>query len=109
MLIAVAGDDPEARGGGAGARYGEDHRVAMDGDVARVRWLQRRHTGSGGGEAAPGIIAIVVVAGGADATALAGDRIGEPRDHPDVGAVHGGVGEQRDARPVDQRVAPRPG
>ena len=39
---------------------------------------------------------------------LARDRIGEPRDHADVGALHARVGEQRDPGPVDQRVAPGP-
>ena len=37
-----------------------------------------------------------------------GDRIREPGGHPDVGSLDRSVGEQRDARPIDQRVVARP-
>ena len=37
----------------------------------------------------------------------AGDRIGEPGVHPDVGPLDGRVGEQVDARAIDERVVMR--
>ena len=45
------------------------------------------------------------VSGCTSSALAAGDRVGEAGDDPDIGALHGGVGQEVDARPVDQRVA----